>query len=222
MSGNYHKNMKPTEISVDEVIQFAADHAGTRFWTLTMRRPFTIRTVKHGIRFDLPSETYYPINRTVIDKYLKCYNASLPKSRYKTTIYPQELRETSYMASILFEMEREKQRDGLDDLDIPGGSDCPDRAKSISYPVVRDAKVPAYILERAAGKCEYCGKPGFLTNNGRHYLESHHIIALSEQGEDTVDNVIALCPGHHREAHYGKESESLERKFLIRIGERKW
>jgi 5-methylcytosine-specific restriction protein A len=50
--------------------------------------------------------------------------------------------------------------------------------------------------------------------NGRYYLEAHHIIALSGAGRDTVDNVIALCPEHHREAHYGADAESLERRFI--------
>ena len=49
--------------------------------------------------------------------------------------------------------------------------------------------------------------------NGERYIEAHHIIALSNQGKDTVDNVIALCPEHHRQAHYGHEAEDLEVKF---------
>jgi 5-methylcytosine-specific restriction protein A len=27
-------------------------------------------------------------------------------------------------------------------------------------------------------------------------------------------NVIGLCPGHHREAHYGANAERLEKEFL--------
>jgi 5-methylcytosine-specific restriction protein A len=34
-------------------------------------------------------------------------------------------------------------------------------------------------------------------------LEVHHKKQLSEGGEDTVENAIALCPNCHREAHYG-------------------
>ena len=55
---------------------------------------------------------------------------------------------------------------------------------------------------------------GFLMENGRHYLEAHHIIALSNSGKDTVDNVIALCPQHHRQAHYGADAESIEEEFI--------
>jgi 5-methylcytosine-specific restriction protein A len=30
------------------------------------------------------------------------------------------------------------------------------------------------------------------------YLETHHVISLSEQGPGKVTNVIALCPNDHR------------------------
>jgi 5-methylcytosine-specific restriction protein A len=104
---------------------------------------------------------------------------------------------------------------GLMDLGHPpDGNDAPDRALSVGYTVVRDDKVRAYVIQRAESCCEYCGHKGFLMPNDRHYLEAHHIIALANQGRDTVDNVIALCPAHHREAHYGTEAESLEVQFI--------
>jgi 5-methylcytosine-specific restriction protein A len=37
-------------------------------------------------------------------------------------------------------------------------------------------------------------------------LETHHIIPLSEEGEDIEENVIALCPNDHRRAHFERES----------------
>jgi 5-methylcytosine-specific restriction protein A len=56
-------------------------------------------------------------------------------------------------------------------------------------------------------------------NDGSLYVEAHHVIALSAAGPDTVENVIALCPSHHREAHYGKQADLLERKFILRLKE---
>jgi 5-methylcytosine-specific restriction endonuclease McrA len=41
--------------------------------------------------------------------------------------------------------------------------------------------------------------------DGAYYLEVHHIIPLSENGEDSVDNAIALCPNCHRQEHYGEQ-----------------
>jgi 5-methylcytosine-specific restriction protein A len=42
------------------------------------------------------------------------------------------------------------------------------------------------------------------------YLEAHHIIALADDGKDTPENVIALCPKHHREAHFGMNRNKIE------------
>lgn len=108
----------------------------------------------------------------------------------------------------------------LDDLDAPpAGSGAPDRAKRTMYVFQRDPAVRAHVVKRAKGRCEYCGHKGFLLPNGNHYVEAHHIIALAKQGPDTLENVIALCSEHHREAHFGIEAEKLERECLRRIAE---
>jgi 5-methylcytosine-specific restriction enzyme A len=121
------------------------------------------------------------------------------------------------MAELVKHTSRLKQlhTNGLADLgNPPDGADTPDRALSVGYTVVRDDKVRAYVIQRANGCCEYCGEEGFEMPSGLRYLEAHHIIALSNQGRDTVDNVIALCPDHHRQAHYGVNAESLEAQFI--------
>lgn len=76
--------------------------------------------------------------------------------------------------------------------------------KGVTY--IRSSIVRKNVLKRANGRCEYCGCEGFITNAGGQYLETHHIVPLSEGGEDTEQNVIALCPNDHRRAHYEKES----------------
>jgi 5-methylcytosine-specific restriction protein A len=43
--------------------------------------------------------------------------------------------------------------------------------------------------------------------------KTHHIIYLCRSGRDTTENVIGLCPQHHREAHYGANGELLEKEF---------
>jgi 5-methylcytosine-specific restriction protein A len=112
-------------------------------------------------------------------------------------------------------LNKSAKTNGVADLDAaPPGNDTPDRAFKSGYVVVRDEKVRRGVLTRASGKCEYCGREGFLMLNGRRYLEAHHIIALGNQGRDRMDNVIALCAGHHREAHFGTHAEALEDKFI--------
>ena len=72
---------------------------------------------------------------------------------------------------------------------------------------IRNPYVVAEVLDRARGKCEAedCGKEAPFTRrtNGTPYLEVHHRKRLSDGGEDTVSNAIALCPNCHRKQHFG-------------------
>lgn len=84
----------------------------------------------------------------------------------------------------------------------------------------RSARVRQFVMLRSNGLCEWCGSPGFLKHDGQIYLESHHVIALSNDGADHIDNVIALCPNDHRMAHYGEHRDSMAQGMLVRIKER--
>jgi 5-methylcytosine-specific restriction endonuclease McrA len=41
------------------------------------------------------------------------------------------------------------------------------------------------------------------------YCEVHHVVFLSDGGADKIENVVCLCPTHHREAHFGKNAREL-------------
>jgi 5-methylcytosine-specific restriction protein A len=58
---------------------------------------------------------------------------------------------------------------------------------------------------------------GFLMADGGIYLETHHVIPLSEGGPDIDSNVAALCPNHHREAHFGKMRNEMRQELLQRL-----
>lgn len=85
----------------------------------------------------------------------------------------------------------------------------------------RSAEVRRRVLMRAAGACEYCGVAGFRTATGNIYLETHHVVPLSENGADTVGNVVAICPNHHREAHYGAQRDLVRARLLAVLAEAK-
>lgn len=70
----------------------------------------------------------------------------------------------------------------------------------------RNPDVVAEVLLRANGKCEKCKNdaPFIRKSDNTPYLEVHHKLSLSEGGEDTVGNCIAVCPNCHRKLHYGK------------------
>ncbi|ELR63098.1 5-methylcytosine-specific restriction enzyme A [Photobacterium marinum] len=70
---------------------------------------------------------------------------------------------------------------------------------------LRNPDVVAEALVRANGICEHCKKPApfIRKSDNTPYLEVHHKLPLAQGGPDTVDNVLALCPNCHREAHFG-------------------
>ncbi|TOH95879.1 hypothetical protein CGI69_24690 [Vibrio parahaemolyticus] len=74
-----------------------------------------------------------------------------------------------------------------------------------AYQYARDPAIVAFALNRAKGVCEQCkhDAPFISSSTGLPYLEVHHVIPLKDGGSDTVENVKALCPNCHREAHYG-------------------
>jgi 5-methylcytosine-specific restriction endonuclease McrA len=76
---------------------------------------------------------------------------------------------------------------------------------SLTKTFVRNPDVVAEALERADGYCEGCNgaAPFRKASDGSPYLEVHHKITLADDGDDTVENAIALCPNCHRQAHYG-------------------
>ncbi|QJA09085.1 EVE domain-containing protein [Romboutsia sp. CE17] len=59
-------------------------------------------------------------------------------------------------------------------------------------------------------KCQICDALNenphtFKKKDGKYYVEVHHIIPVSyeEESKLSVDNLICLCPNHHRQMHYG-------------------
>ncbi len=115
----------------------------------------------------------------------------------------------------IIDSEVDSQKSAIRDCDSALlGTTAPDRATSVGWRYQRDDRVRQFVMEQAKGICEYCGELGFLLPDGGHYLEAHHVIALSDQGSDTIDNVIALCPSDHREAHYGAKAVAMEHKMI--------
>jgi 5-methylcytosine-specific restriction protein A len=81
----------------------------------------------------------------------------------------------------------------------------------------RSPEIRRRALLRANGRCEWCGQPGFKMADGRVFLETHHVIPLADGGPDTENNVAALCPNHHREAHYGQIRNKMRQELLSRL-----
>lgn len=81
----------------------------------------------------------------------------------------------------------------------------PERILVSGFAFKRNADVVNEVLFLADGICQRCGSqaPFNRRSNDEPYLEVHHRRPLSEHGDDTVDNAIALCPNCHRRFHFG-------------------
>ncbi|MFM2410041.1 MAG: hypothetical protein RL481_869 [Pseudomonadota bacterium] len=106
----------------------------------------------------------------------------------------QEQVEASYN---LDEKVRQKQ--------LPPQGHKPKKLTTVSYSYARNPHVVAERLRIANGHCEDCGEPApFISKKtGLPFLEVHHRVTLADNGDDTVENAIALCPNCHRRHHYG-------------------
>lgn len=103
-------------------------------------------------------------------------------------------------------------------LPKPVGNAAPKSLQSEVSTYQRDAKVKAWVLKEANGKCEGCKQSApFLSADGSPYLEVHHLRQLADGGSDTITNVAALCPNCHREMHYGMNRDSLIKKLYDQV-----
>ena len=94
---------------------------------------------------------------------------------------------------------------------LPGGTAFPIQSRFLKYyhySWTRFWGQGHYVLCRAQGSCELCGRQApFLRPDGTPYFEPHHTRRLSDGGPDDPAHVAALCPNCHKEIHYGAHGE---------------
>lgn len=92
----------------------------------------------------------------------------------------------------------------------------PRRKKVERDQIERSQWVVDQTILRAKYKCEVPGCENILfeKENGDLYVEVHHLVTLASGGPDTVSNTACLCPGHHREIHYGKNKQKLTAQLV--------
>jgi 5-methylcytosine-specific restriction protein A len=83
---------------------------------------------------------------------------------------------------------------------------------------VRDVYIAEASKRKANGICQLCEKPApFNDKNGNPYLESHHIIWLSEGGSDELSNTVALCPNCHKKMHIVNGEMDVQKLLKLNI-----
>lgn len=79
----------------------------------------------------------------------------------------------------------------------------------------RSTAIKNYVLARASGVCEACGKPApFEKPDGQPYLEAHHVFKVSDEGMDDPDAVAAICPTCHRRIHHGRDGNEYNKQLI--------
>jgi hypothetical protein len=70
----------------------------------------------------------------------------------------------------------------------------------------RSEIVKAFAKAWAQGICQFCGNPAqYRDTDGTPRLHVHHITFRSDDGEDCIENVVAVCPNCHDIIHVRKD-----------------
>lgn len=103
----------------------------------------------------------------------------------------------------------------------PAGQSNPKKQQTPQISYERDPLVKAWILQNAKGICELCDQQGpFTDKSGKYFLEAHHVVFLSQGGEDSTENAVALCPNCHKKCHHAPDTDAIRgelRKKIERI-----
>ena len=67
---------------------------------------------------------------------------------------------------------------------------------------MRDNKTIAQLKELRGYCCQMC-QTRILKADGTFYIEAAHITPKAEKGPEMPDNILIICPNHHKEFDYG-------------------
>lgn len=82
------------------------------------------------------------------------------------------------------------------------------------------------IYDNKCAICKWQATDYLFINNNKKYnsygCEIHHIVSVSKGGIETEDNLILLCPNHHKQADMGILSKETLKKYQITIDHEQW
>jgi hypothetical protein len=79
----------------------------------------------------------------------------------------------------------------------------------------RDNKTIALLKILRGFKCQICNQ-SILKKNGL-YIEAAHLIPKNKKGTETPDNIILLCPNHHKEFDWGDTIIDFKNKDIVKF-----
>ena len=139
-----------------------------------------VRVSQEDVSNEVIERKAKPLTKLLSEKELKERTESSAKRKLEKRISDSEVK---------------TRRVYLPPLDMPI-----DQLSSSTY--TRNPYVTELAKRRAKGYCQLCNNPApFSDKDGNPYLETHHVVWLSQGGEDTIENTVALCPNCHRKLH---------------------
>lgn len=171
---------------------------------------------------------YRGIVRLVADPFQEV-EKDADKNLRKVWKFPLKLvASNDYMEKEFFEKKAEEAARAVSKL---RKSDVISKAREIDHVVsevttttktyVRSPIIAQYAKDRARGYCELCGEYAPFEVDGVPYLESHHMVFVSEGGKDSIDNISALCPNCHRRMHSLRDPEDLKKLKTV-VDDHNW
>jgi len=78
-------------------------------------------------------------------------------------------------------------------------------------------KLKPWIKKKFNNKCQFCDYT-FMQKNGQNYSEVCHIIPWNKSHDDSAENLLVLCPNHHKEFDLG--DKKIRQKIISNIKEK--
>ena len=137
-------------------------------------------------------------------------------------LVPEETTQVTEFGAIEYEVPKNKSLSELKDKALSAskvGKESSWKSAPKEYRK-RSKAVKDYVFARANGVCELTGKPApFERKDGTPYLEAHHTRRISDDGPDHPRWVGAISPDVHREIHFGKNGDRLNKRLKEILGE---
>ena len=148
--------------------------------------------------------------RTALDAFMmhiryyeKIQQTTVRKDRALYEKYAKELaaNDEGEQEELLSIVRKEKREDIINELKSLKATD-PEQIIIQSKAYLRDNKTVAQLKALRNYTCQICGTR-ILKADGTYYVEAAHITPKAQKGPELPDNILILCPNHHKEYDYG-------------------
>lgn len=141
---------------------------------------------------------------------------------YSGTDYSQEIAILKniykYFMDQEFDFDVLEQQSIIDNFnEIPDLEDENAQTKTVQNTTyTRNNILIAKIKKERNFECQIC-KIKIQKRNGNFYIEAAHIKAKKDKGNEKKENILILCPNHHKEFDYGNRETLIHTKNIFRF-----